>query len=145
MFPDSGAGPFMAGMFLLYQEQAESGLPLIERGKDDFWVTMGVGMAQHSLGNDELSNIALERLTREYGHFGAFQVATVHAWRGEADQAFEWLDTAYEQKDGGFTAILVDPSFNTLHSDPRWARLLDRLGLLPYWQAMPHNATEAGP
>ena len=35
----------------------------------------------------------------------AYQIAEAHAFRGEADPAFEWLERAYEQRDGGVTEI----------------------------------------
>ena len=37
------------------------------------------------------------------------QIADIYAWRGEADNAFIWLNTAYEQRDGGLMELLMDP------------------------------------
>ena len=39
----------------------------------------------------------------------AYQIAAVYAFRGEADRAFEWLDRAYVQRDGGLTEMKGDP------------------------------------
>jgi hypothetical protein len=51
------------------------------------------------------------------------------AFRGETDLAFEWLQLAYEQKDGGMSEIIGNFFLRQLHSDPRWADLLSQLGL----------------
>jgi hypothetical protein len=43
-----------------------------------------------------------------------------------ASQAFEWLNRAYAQRDGGLVDIKVDPLLRSLHGDPRYAALLER-------------------
>ena len=59
----------------------------------------------------------------------AYQIADVHAYRGDKDRAFEWLERARRQRDSGLTGLRFDPFFENLHSDPRWDALLRRLGL----------------
>ena len=61
--------------------------------------------------------------------FAAYQVAEVYAFRGEIDLAFDWLDQAYDNRDGGMTSMLLEPLLANLHDDPRWTALLDRMGL----------------
>jgi hypothetical protein len=48
---------------------------------------------------------------------------------GDKDQAFEWLEKAYEARDEFIRLVRVDPTFDNLHSDPRYADLLRRMGL----------------
>ena len=57
------------------------------------------------------------------------QIADIYAWRGEADNAFIWLNTAYEQRDGGLMELLMDPLLVSLKSDPRWPAFLNKMGL----------------
>jgi hypothetical protein len=59
----------------------------------------------------------------------AYQIAEVYAWRGEPDKAFEWLERAYAQNDGGLTFIKADPLMKPLQPDPRFAIFLRKLGL----------------
>jgi len=75
-------------------------------------------------------------LIAEYKHTMAFQAAEIYAWHGNKDKAYEWLDIAYEQRDGGYTQLLLDPFLVSLHNDPRWEPTLDKVGLLKYWQEL---------
>ena len=59
----------------------------------------------------------------------AYQIAEIYAWRGEPDKAFEWLERAYVQNDGGLTFIKADPLMKSLQSDQRFAAFLRKLGL----------------
>ena len=61
--------------------------------------------------------------------FAAYQVAEVYAFRGEIDLAFDWLDQAYDNRDGGMTSMLLEPLLANLHDDPRWEQLIDKMGL----------------
>jgi serine/threonine-protein kinase len=89
----------------------------------------GRAMAEHSLGHAKASNAALEKLTAEYGFNAAYQIAQAHAWRGYVDAAMQWLEKAYEQKDGGLVEIKYDPLLRSLRPDPRYLALLKKLNL----------------
>lgn len=91
-------------------------------------------MVAHALGQKQRSDAAKQLLIDDYRDTMAYQVAEVCAYRGEVDEAFEWLRVAYENKDGGISYILIDPLLDPLHADPRWEPLLDEIGLLPYWK-----------
>ncbi len=49
----------------------------------------------------------------------AFQIAEIYAYRGETDKAFEWLERAYKQRDGGLSQMKGDPLLRSLERDPR--------------------------
>ena len=59
----------------------------------------------------------------------AYQIAEVHAFRGEADLAFEWLERAYDQRDGGITEIKSDRLMHGIVDDPRYKAFLRKLKL----------------
>jgi hypothetical protein len=59
----------------------------------------------------------------------AFQIAQVHAVRGEADAAFAWLDRARVQHDEGLAFVQFDLLFASLHDDPRWRVFLHKMNL----------------
>ena len=56
-------------------------------------------------------------------------IARIYEGLGEKDQAFAWLEKAYEERDSNITNLKVDPGFDSLHSDPRFTDLLRRVGL----------------
>jgi adenylate cyclase len=93
------------------------------------WAQIAEALVQHSLGHDEASKKLLDRFTAESGRFAAFQIAEIHAWRGENDQAFAWLDRAYAQRDGGMTRLRTDPLLDSLRTDPRYRALREKMQL----------------
>lgn len=48
---------------------------------------------------------------------------------GEKDQAFAWLEKAYEERSGAIALLKVDPRVDSLRSDPRFSDLLRHIGL----------------
>ncbi len=57
------------------------------------------------------------------------QLALIHAGLGELDQAFVWLDRAYEARSAPMVAwILRSPDYDPLRSDPRFDVLLRKIG-----------------
>ena len=85
-------------------------------------------IAYHALGRKQESEEALRRLLQEGEQWG-FQIACAHAFRGEIDQAFEWLERSYITHDSGISLANRHPLLSNLHSDPRWPSFLARIGL----------------
>ena len=87
---------------------------------------LGLTLAFHALGRRKEADAALERLERRPSDC-AYQIGQAYANRGEVDKAFEWLDRARKQHDGGLMSLRSDLLLRGLRGDPRYARLLDRL------------------
>ncbi len=83
----------------------------------------------HAQGRRAESDATLQELIDKYADGGAYQIAEVFAARGEVAAAFEWLERAYEQRDGGLAEMKPEPVFRSLHADPRWKAFLVRVGL----------------
>jgi len=58
-----------------------------------------------------------------------YVVAVIYAILHDREQAFRWLERAYQQRSKSVLDIKVDPFFDSLHGDPRFADLLRRIGL----------------
>jgi serine/threonine protein kinase/tetratricopeptide (TPR) repeat protein len=56
-------------------------------------------------------------------------IAGNYALMGEKDQAFVWLDRAGAEKSIFIDYLKMDPHFDSLRSDPRYANLLKQMGL----------------
>lgn len=63
------------------------------------------------------------------GYKLAYPVAASFAELGEKDEAFAWLEKAYQQRDYQLTLLRVSPEMDNLRSDPRFTDLLRRVGL----------------
>ncbi len=58
-------------------------------------------------------------------------MAVIHIALGQKDQAFDWLQKAYQDRSGWLLYLKVDPIFDSLRPDPRFVDLLKRVGLPP--------------
>ena len=92
---------------------------------------LGTALAEHDLRRGSESQLALDALVKDYGFNAAYQIAQAYAWRGQTDQAFQWLDRAFVQRDGGLAEVKYDPLLASLRKDPRYRALLTRMGLPP--------------
>ena len=86
-------------------------------------------IAYHAFGQQKKSDAALQELISKYQTVAAFQIAQVYAFRKQPDEAFEWLDRAYAQRDGGLGETKVNPLLKSLHNDPRYAAFLKKVNL----------------
>ena len=119
----------LLGRIFLLQNQPQMALTEMKQEMDPFYRDWGTALALSSLGRKPEADQALAAFIQENGESAAYNVATIHAWRGDADEAFAWLDTAYEQRDSGLPELLSDPQLASLKSDPRWPAFLDKMGL----------------
>jgi len=69
-----------------------------------------------------------ERAKREYVE--PLQFAIIYAYLGEKDEAFEWLEKAFEER-ADIRGLKVSPDFDPLRDDPRFHDLLRRMNLEP--------------
>ena len=67
-----------------------------------------MAMAEHTLRQGGESQRALDVLINSGANAWAYQIAEVYTWRGENDKAFEWLERAYRQRDGGLIYLTYD-------------------------------------
>jgi hypothetical protein len=58
----------------------------------------------------------------------AIDVAAIYSRLGERDEAFKWLEKAYENKVADLGWLRVDPKWDNIRDDPRFADLLRRVG-----------------
>jgi TPR repeat protein len=115
-----------AEAIVLLRPQAESGHP-------QFLALLGYMLGRAGQRAEALAIQARLRDRQQNGVLGAYYLAFVPAALGDRDQAFTWLDRAYEDGSLGFspgrTVGLTDPLFDDLRQDPRLGRLRARLGL----------------
>ena len=120
---------FTRGEILLERHRPQEALSEMETEPAEIWRLTGEALAYHALDRASASNAALAQLVTDHQANMAYQIAEVHAYRGEPDQAFEWLDRAYKQRDAGLRTMKIDPLLKGLRHDPRYTEFLKRLHL----------------
>jgi serine/threonine-protein kinase len=92
-----------------------------------------LGRGYALMGEKREARMAVDELKRRSKRglpdVGAYQVAMIYSALGEKDQAFEWLERAYQERSFFMTWLNVDPQVAPLRSDPRFAYLVRRVGL----------------
>jgi hypothetical protein len=58
-----------------------------------------------------------------------YPLATIEAGLGDTERTFAQLDSVYRDRDGSMFTLRPDPLLDGLRSEPRFTRLLEKLGL----------------
>jgi tetratricopeptide (TPR) repeat protein len=117
------------GRVLLAQSRPQDALTEIEQEPSHVWRLQGLTLAYHALGRKKDADAALAEFIAKYQADAAFQIAEIYAFRGDADGAFEWLERAYAQRDGGLTELKGDFLLKSLERDPRYIAFLKKMRL----------------
>jgi TolB-like protein len=128
--PSNGGAHCQLGVALL-KGDAKGALAEIAQETSEIYKMIGLPMAYQALGRKADSDAALAALIAKYEKDAPYNIASVYAFRGEADQAFKWLDKAVEYGDGGLGEIVTDNLFDKIHADPRWLAFLRKIGKAP--------------
>ena len=126
--PNAGITHYILSCARLLQGRVDDALDEAEREAIPYLRLLCITLAQHSRGDAVGSNSALRRLIDEGGSAVSFQIAAAHAWRGEVDAAFAWLERAYRERDPGLGESVAYPLLRALHGDPRWPALMRKMG-----------------
>jgi tetratricopeptide (TPR) repeat protein len=126
------------GDIYLFKGDAHKALELYDNQKENRvnWLSARVN-ALHELGDIDARDAALAglALTDQHQRLAYLGLAKAHAWMGNTDEAFDWLDRYIEPESAAFgqdlTAILWDPFFRNLREDPRWLALREKANLGP--------------
>jgi len=95
------------------------------------WLLAKLGIAYAFAGDRNQSEEILQGLLKDVKNRGdlAFNIAQIYAVLGENDQAFVWLEKAYQYREGALILLNYCIEFEGVHQDPRYADLTRRLGL----------------
>ncbi|TMG83655.1 MAG: tetratricopeptide repeat protein [Betaproteobacteria bacterium] len=127
--PNAGLAHAFLAITRLMQGRNEEAVALAEAESHDVFRNVALAMIRHAQGRAAESEAALQTLIDGFGWTAAYQVAEVHAYRGDVEKAFEWLERAFAQRDPGVMFTATDRFLQPLHTDPRWQPFLQRMGL----------------
>jgi TolB-like protein/DNA-binding winged helix-turn-helix (wHTH) protein/tetratricopeptide (TPR) repeat protein len=108
----------------------------IDKSPSGRWNTFEKIQIHFTLGNHAEAQTFVNEYLEKYSREDPVRTAALYASLGDNDTAFEWLETAFQQRDGGLSWILVNVHLKNLESDPRYPVFLEKLGLLAAWKAM---------
>jgi len=124
--PDVWPGPILLSKIYVMQGRPQDALPEIGLVRDNPTRAYLYAIAYHELGRKQESDSTLNEAIARYPR-NAYQIASVYAFRNQPNEAFEWLDRAYAQRNAGLIETKSDPLLKNLHHDPRYAALLKKL------------------
>jgi TolB-like protein/tetratricopeptide (TPR) repeat protein len=124
----SGAHYYLA-LALLAEGQQDEALSEIQKEKDDETRLGGLAIVYYGLGRRTDSAAALAKMRKYDANDYAFGISEVYAYRGETDQALQWLDRAFAQKDCTLYLVKGDWPFKSLEFDTRYKAFLRKMNL----------------
>jgi TolB-like protein/DNA-binding winged helix-turn-helix (wHTH) protein/Tfp pilus assembly protein PilF len=89
----------------------------------------GLASIYTAMGKRAESDAALKTLEESYASDAAYEIAQIHAFRGEADAGFAWLQRSFRMHNSKILFIKTDPLLRNLHRDRRFQTLLTNLHL----------------
>ena len=127
--PDHWGSHINLSRIYVLQGRPQDALPEIEHVHNATYRAHLYALAYYALGRKKESDAALSELITKYHESNAFEIATIYAFRNQPDEAFEWLDRGYAQRDPSLASTKVEPLLKGLHNDPRYAAFLKKLNL----------------
>ncbi len=125
--PTQNWGNFLLGNILLREGHVDEAATYYQRAPEQFQTT-GMAMLEFTRGNEAASQALLAKMEKDFAVGFAFQIAQIHAWRGEKDPAFAWLERGMALHDGGMFRLRYDPVLDPLRKDPRFDALVAKMG-----------------
>jgi tetratricopeptide (TPR) repeat protein len=128
--PTYVSAPYNLAKVLLAEGRPKDALALImSRQQDISDRYVSLALIYHALGRKVDSDSQLAILIRQYQNDQAFQIAGVFAFRGEADEAFRWIERAHRQRDAFLYYIKVEWLLKSIEADPRYNAFLRKMNL----------------
>jgi TolB-like protein/Flp pilus assembly protein TadD len=127
--PNLKSAHYLLGKVLLAGGDQQAALTEVKSESDARHRLAGQAEVLYAMGRKPESDAALAQLKALAGAQWGSGIAGVHAARGEADAAFQWLDQAYAQKDADLRIAHGNPGFQGIAGDPRFHDLQRKLDL----------------
>ncbi len=103
----------------------------LEQGNPALQTELARGYAAAGKRTEALKIISQLRELLKRRYVSSYVIAQIYAALGDPSRALQWLDKAYQDRDGQLERLKVDPGFDSLRSDPRFQDLLRRMNFPP--------------
>jgi TolB-like protein len=111
------------------EEQKAYGQLSGNRNESEFASALELGFRSGGWKGALTKGIETRQAQRKTGYSSAYRIAQLNADLGDKDQAFQWLNTAYQERDSLLEGLKTDFLLDPLRSDPRFAELVRKVGL----------------
>jgi TolB-like protein/DNA-binding winged helix-turn-helix (wHTH) protein/Tfp pilus assembly protein PilF len=97
----------------------------------DAWSLSGLGWVYALMHDRAKAEEIIRRLRQDARERPdlALEIAIIYSALGEKNEAFDWLEKAYQNRDGGLMLVNSYWYFGEVRSDPRFAELVRKIGL----------------
>jgi len=116
----------------MYNEAIEEMQKAIDiSGGGDPWILAELGSIYALSGKRDEAKKVLDELHElsKQRYISPNLIALIYGGLGQKDQAFEWLEKAFSERDSQLGYLKVEPQFDSLRSDPRFKALLKKMKL----------------
>jgi CubicO group peptidase (beta-lactamase class C family) len=100
-----------------------------ERGDSDYAAALEQGFRSGGWKGALSKSIETMKDQSKTGYVSTYNIAEAYADLGEKEQAFQWLNTAFQEHDIGLMGLKTDFLLDPLRSDPQFAELVRKVGL----------------
>ena len=136
MDPSFSVNRMFFGLAYIQQERFPEAISelrtAVELSGDSLLMKAILGHAYGRAGDRKAAEKIIAELTEtSTGYISAYNVALIYAGLGDRENALSWLARAVEQHDLFLAWMNVEPMFDSVRADPRFADLVKRIGLKP--------------
>ena len=117
------------GRNYLFSGKTELAFKEMQQENLEVFRNFGLALVYHALGQINEADKAMREFSDRYQNEWTYLMAELHAFRGEKEKAFKWLDNAYNKKDGWLVFLKGDPLLKNLESDPRYNAFMKKMNL----------------
>ena len=133
--PDDGSAYWFLGFALIANDQPGEAISVLEKALSVSDRSPGVtgvlirAYAHAGRRSDALRILEELKKRSQEGYLPAGAFVNAYLGLGDNEQAFAWMERAYQEQSNILQFLKVHPFFDPLRSDPRFANLVRRVGL----------------
>ena len=120
---------YMMARIRMAQGRLDEALVEIDQETHEFFHIYGKNFVHYARGETEIADKLFSEFLEKFEVKEPANVADLYAFRGDYDKSFEYLEKALEVRDPVLIEALTYTAFNPMKADPRWADLIERIGL----------------
>ena len=127
--PSSDTHRVMQAYVATFRGDFPAALTIAQSLSQGMWRDVALALVLQIGPDRAAADAALQNLIDKHIDSSAYQIAEIYALRRDPDNAFKWLDRAWDTRDGGIVFLLNDALLMRYRHDPRYAAFALKVGL----------------